>query len=99
MQFLLMAFDGTDSQASERRARARDRHLAQCDAMVADGRLLFGTAILDEAGQMVGSMLVTEFPTRGDLDEWLRGEPYVTDDVWADIRIHPCRAGRQFIGQ
>ncbi len=40
---------------------------------------------------MVGSMLLVEFPDREGVDDWLSGDPYVTDGVWRDIEVYPFR--------
>lgn len=98
MQFLLIAHDGVDPDALGRRLAAREAHIALGDEMAAAGRMLFGTAILDEDGRMVGSMLVLDFPDRAELDAWLAVEPYVTGKVWQDVDIRPCAVGPSFLG-
>ena len=55
------------------------------------GQVLLGGAILDEAGDMVGSVVLADFPTREELDEWLAGDPYVTGGVWQEIEVRPYR--------
>ena len=50
-----------------------------------------GGAILDDAGGMIGSVLITEFPTRADLDAWLAADPYVTGAVWERLEVKPFR--------
>jgi len=97
MQFMLLGYDGKDDDALSRRLAVRDQHLAVGDQLVADGKLLFATAILDADGTMIGSMLVLEFPSRAELDDWLETEPYVTGDVWREIDIHPVKVGPSFI--
>ncbi|MFI1200591.1 YciI family protein [Streptomyces sp. NPDC020883] len=97
MQFLLIAYDAKDERARQRRLAARERHLAQGPSLIAEGKALFGTAILDDEGRMIGSMLVMEFPTRADFDAWLETEPYVTDGVWGDVQVQPCQAGPLFL--
>ena len=71
MQYLLLAHDFTDTQALERRMKARPAHIALGDQMKADGNLHFGAAILDDAGRMIGSMYVCEFETREEVTERL----------------------------
>lgn len=96
MQFLVTGHDGDDAGAAERRAAARSEHLARVAVSVADGSLLFATALLDDAGQMIGSVMVLDFPTRTDLDGWLATEPYVTGDVWRKIDVRSTRVAPAF---
>ena len=53
--------------------------------------MLVGGAILDEDGEMIGSMLLLDFPGREDLDAWLERDPYVTGQVWREIEVDPFR--------
>lgn len=101
MHFLVLAYDGADDAAVDRRLAARAAHLVLFQDMVEKGVFQYGTAILDEAGTMVGSMIVAEFPSRADLEsQWLLHEPYVVGDVWRKVEIlraqvPPClTAGR-----
>jgi uncharacterized protein len=89
--FLVIARDGTDAQAPARRKTARPSHLVGIKPMVDNGELLYGGGILDEAGAMVGSAIFMEYPSRKELDDWLRREPYVVNGVWKDIQIIPIR--------
>lgn len=89
MKFLLIAYDGKDEGALERRMAVRPTHLEGVDKLSAAGTLEVGGAILDEAGHMIGSMCVFEFPDREALDAYLEKEPYVTGNVWQDITIAP----------
>jgi uncharacterized protein len=98
MQFMLLAYDGKDHKALGRRLAVWDQHIALGDKLVAEGRMLFGTAILDDAGNMIGSMLILEYPTREDVDAWLEIEPYVTGDVWREIQVIPVKVGPSFVG-
>ena len=91
MQFLVIAKDGTDAGALERRQQTRPTHLTGIGPLVESGNVLVGGAILSEAGDMVGSMLLVEFPGRGDVDAWLARDPYVTDGVWREVEVHPFR--------
>lgn len=94
MQFLLIAFDGTDPGALERRMRARPEHFEKIEILKNRGEFLLGGAILDEKEQMTGSMIVYEFPDRNALDECLKKEPYVIHGVWKKIEIKPFRLAR-----
>ncbi len=59
--------------------------------MKAEGRMLAGGAILDDAGTMIGSAAVVEFPSRAECDAWLARDPYVTGGVWRRIEVRPFR--------
>jgi uncharacterized protein YciI len=64
MQFLILAYDGTDAGALERRMAARPAHVSLGDQLRDAGKLLFGTAMLDDTGKMIGSMFVAEYDSR-----------------------------------
>jgi uncharacterized protein YciI len=94
MQFLLVAFDGTDSGALERRMKARPEHLEKVAVLKKRSEFLLGGAILDEEERMIGSMIVYEFPDREALEESLKNEPYIINKVWQEIEIRPYRLAR-----
>jgi uncharacterized protein len=94
MQFLLTAYDSTDTEAPGRRFRSRPDHLEKIGRLKRTGEFLFGGAILDESGKMIGSMIVYEVPDRQALDELLKEEPYVTEGVWKQINIQPFRLAK-----
>ena len=94
MQFLLIAYDGTDEGATERRMAVRPEHLEKISELRKSGEFLFGGAILDDEGRMIGSMILYEFPDRESLDDRLKDEPYITEGVWKKIEIKPFRLAR-----
>lgn len=94
MQFLLVAFDGTDPAASDRRMKVRPEHLEKIAVLKKKGNFLLGGAILDDNEKMIGSMIVYEFPNRSALDKSLENEPYITGGVWQKIEIRPYRLAR-----
>jgi len=96
MQFLIMAYDGTDEDALDRRLAVREKHIENAHGMQLAGNLLFAGALLDDAGKMIGTMAAVDFPTREDIDSWLETEPYVTGDVWRNIEIQSFRIGPSF---
>jgi uncharacterized protein YciI len=91
MQFLLLAYDGTDGEALERRMKVRPEHLEKIAVLKKKGNFLLGGAILDDNQTMIGSMIVYEFPDRKALDESLLDEPYITNGVWQKVEIRPYR--------
>jgi uncharacterized protein len=94
MQFLLIAYDGTDSEALHRRLNVREEHLRRIGEMTKAGEFLFGGAILDDNEKMIGSMIVYDFPDRESLVEKLKEEPYMTEDVWKKTEIRPFRLAK-----
>jgi uncharacterized protein YciI len=94
MQFLLLAYDGTDPGATERRQKVRQGHLDKISELKKNGEFLFGGAILNDEGKMIGSMVLYEFPDRAALDERLKDEPYITEGVWKNIEIKPFRLAK-----
>lgn len=95
MQFLLLAKDGADTEALQRRLAARTAHIKNTDDNMP--HMIMGAATLNEAGDMNGSVMIVDFPDRAALDAWLAGEPYVTGDVWREIEIIPCKVGPSFV--
>ena len=91
MQFLIIGLDGTDNEAHARRESARAAHIALGDKLVASGNMWYGAVLLDENEKMKGSMLMMDFKSKTELQEWLDQEPYVTGNVWKTIEIHRCR--------
>ena len=94
MQFLLVAYDGTDQAAPQRRLKVREEHLKKIERLKRAGEFLFGGAILDESGKMIGSMIVYDYPDRQSLDARLKEEPYITEGVWEKIEIQPLRLAK-----
>ena len=96
MQFLVIGYDGTDEKAPERRMAVREAHLAGIVKMKEAGTAVYGVAILNDREQMIGSALVVDFPTRADVDAWLKTEPYITGGVWQKIEVLPARVPPMF---
>ena len=90
-QFLMIARDGDDAEAIDRRTAVRPTHLEGIAPLVSAGHIQVGGAILDDEGRMIGSMILADFPDRAALDAWLTNDPYVTGDVWRDIEVVPFR--------
>ena len=91
MQFILIAYDGTDAGALERRMNVREDHLQKIGIMKKNNQFISGGAILNDEGIMIGSMIVYEFPDRQALDKKLLEEPYFTEGVWEKIEVHLFR--------
>lgn len=91
MLFVIIARDGKDADALSRRMAAREAHIADFKDGLGCGQNILGGAILDDNGDMCGSVMIADFESREALDEWLKNDPYVTGDVWQDIEILPFK--------
>lgn len=96
MQFLLIAYDATDEGALARRMAAREAHLAYAEGQKTRGELLYGGAILDSEGKMIGSCGVYDFPDRESLSEAMAKDPYITGKVWNTITVQQYRVAPFF---
>ncbi|HOS96938.1 MAG TPA: YciI family protein [Deltaproteobacteria bacterium] len=97
MHFLLIARDGTDEKALERRLASRERHLASITRLKAEGKALYGAALIDEDGTMRGSVLIMSFGSREEFDQYLADEPYMCGKVWQEIEVKQCRVPELFL--
>ena len=89
MQFIVIAYDGIDDEAIERRKAVREDHLKNAKEMFDSGKWLYAAAILDDAGKIIGSMVMCDFVSRVELKkQWLNREPYVLGKVWEKIDIN-----------
>ena len=94
MQFIVIAHDYKDGL--ERRLKVRAKHIQLGDKLVVDGKVLYGVALLDDKGDMRGSVYILDFPSRQELDYYLKNEPYVVENVWEKIEVIPCKVGPSF---
>jgi uncharacterized protein YciI len=70
----------------------REAHLALAKEMFEAGKWLYACGILDDDGQLNGSMIVCDFASRNEMDQlWLSKEPYIRGDVWQTINIHQAQ--------
>ncbi|HEX2847045.1 MAG TPA: YciI family protein [Chitinophagaceae bacterium] len=90
-QYLVTAIDGTDAAAPDRRTTVRADHFVRARELKASGNFITGGAILNEQGQMIGSMMVVQFSTEQELQAWLNTEPYIMGKVWEKIEVRPFK--------
>ncbi|WP_021591359.1 YciI family protein [Actinomadura welshii] len=94
MPQLLIAMDGTDDGTAARRAANREEHAAAAGRLHAAGLYLLGGPLRHPGEeQVIGSLIVTNFATQEEFDDWLRNEPLMRGGVWQstqvfDIAIH-----------
>jgi uncharacterized protein YciI len=90
MQFIVIGRDGKDENAMERRLAARQAHIALGEELRQSGNMWYGAALWDDDNKMIGSMLLMDFPSEKELQEWLDREPYVAGKVWEAIEVQKC---------
>jgi len=95
-QFIIIAYDAKDAGAYERRLASRQAHVDAINKLRAEGSALCGVAIHDDNEKMIGSVVITNFPSRTELDKWLATEPYVVNNVWENITVLNGKIGPSF---
>lgn len=89
MDFALICRDAPG--VLETRLAARAEHMAGLKLEKAAGTIVDGGAILDDGGNMVGSVVLCRFPDRAALDAYLAREVYAREQVWGDVEIIEMR--------
>lgn len=95
---MLYAIIAEDTENSlERRLQARPAHLERVQKLADEGRVLIAgplPAIDSEdpgpAG-FTGSLLIVDFPSRQACEEWISGDPYVTEGVFRSVTVKPFK--------
>lgn len=85
MQYVIKAYDGENML--EKRMQVRGAHLENLKTI--DGKILCGGGLLDENGNMKGSVLVLDVDDKSKLDAYLESEPYIKSGVWQKIEVDP----------
>ena len=83
MQFVITAYDGEGML--DKRMEVRPRHLEGMERL--KKHLVCAGGLLDDAGNLKGSVLVMEFQNREELDKYLENEIYVQEHVWERITV------------
>ncbi|GAB4030871.1 YciI family protein [Spirosoma jeollabukense] len=89
MHYVIHAYD--HANALDRRMAARPAHIDYVGQLKAAGKFLLGGALLDPAGNMIGSMLILNLETEDELTTYLHTDPYIVQGVWDTIDIKPFR--------
>lgn len=95
---MLYAIIGQDVPGSlEKRLAVRPAHLARLQALQGEGRLLLAgpfpaaDALDPGAAGYTGSLIVAEFASLPDAQEWARADPYAASGVFRQISVQPFR--------
>ena len=89
-QFVITAIDGPDAEA--RRAAVAGAH-HKFQASVMDRYVARGPMFSDDGTQMIGSMMIMEYPDQAACNEFWEGEPLNYGGVFADVTIERWRYG------
>lgn len=90
-QYVIIARDGTDEQAIDRRMAARPTHLEGVKTLKDNNQYISGGAILDDSGKMIGSVMILQFETDQEMQAWYNSDSYITQNVWQTIEIKSFR--------
>lgn len=90
-QYVIIARDGTDKDALNRRMDTRPVHLTGARQLKSNNQFVLGGAMLNDAGQMEGSVMIVQFETEEQFQQWYTNEPYITAGVWKSIEVKPFR--------
>lgn len=91
MTFLIHAFDHTDAEALNRRMAAREAHITGAKAMNSNGELLLAGAMLSPDDKMIGSVVIVEMESLEAVENWLKNEIYIKENVWDRVNIYPMK--------
>ena len=95
MLYVIMGQDVTDSM--DKRMAARPAHVARLQILQGEGRLLLAgpfpavDAVDPGAAGYTGSLIVAEFASLTDAQDWAEADPYVAAGVYADVLVKPFR--------
>lgn len=86
-QYLIIAQDGTDENALDRRMAVRPSHLEKARELKSNDNFIIGGAILNTNEQMAGSVMIVQFESDNALNAWLSTEPYINGKVWEKYEV------------
>jgi uncharacterized protein YciI len=90
-QYLITGYDYTDEGALQRRLDVRQHHLDSSKELRDNNNYVMGGAILDDAGKMIGSVMVLQFETEEELEAWKQKEIYITAKIWETVDVKPFK--------
>ncbi len=83
MKFVIIGYDGQDGEA--KRKVHRSAHLANLESLDHQGRVILAGPLTDKAG----SLLVLEFETQLEAEQFAYQDPYTVHGVFERVEIHP----------
>ena len=78
----------------EARMAARPDHLKRLEALQAEGRLLTAgpNPLPDNPERVSGSLIIAQFASLDEAQEWAEQDPYVAAGVYEEVLIKPYKA-------
>ena len=83
MKFVILGYDGPEGEA--RRKIHRPAHLANLEPLAQQGRVVLAGPLTDKTG----SLLVLEFETLAEAEQFAQQDPYTVHGVFERVEIHP----------
>lgn len=83
MKFVIIGYDGPEGEA--KRKIYRPAHLANLEPLDKAGRVILAGPLTDKTG----SLLVLDFPTREEAEQFMQRDPYTLHGVFDRVEIHP----------
>ena len=83
MKFAIIGYDNPQGEAKRKLHRAA--HLANLEPLDRQGRVVLAGPLTDKTG----SLLVLEFETREEAEDFVRHDPYMIYGVFERVEIHP----------
>jgi hypothetical protein len=83
MLFVVIGYDGPEGEAKRKVHRAA--HLSNLESLDRQGRVVLAGPLTDKTG----SLLVLEFETQEEAEDFARRDPYTVHGVFDRIEIHP----------
>ena len=83
MKFVIIGYDGPEGEA--KRKIHRSAHLNNLEPLDRLGRVILAGPLTDKAG----SLLVLEFETQEEAEDFAHQDPYTVHGVFERIEVHP----------
>jgi uncharacterized protein YciI len=93
--YVIIGTDKADSLTD--RLAARPAHLARMEILKTEGRLILAgpfpaiDSIDPGPAGFTGSLIVAEFASLADAQNWANNDPYVINGIFTDVKVKPFR--------
>ncbi|MBX3301248.1 MAG: hypothetical protein KF693_03435 [Nitrospira sp.] len=85
MKFVIIGYDGPEGEA--KREVHRSAHISNLELLDRQGQVVLAGPLTDRTG----SLLVLEFETQEEAEDFARHDPYTVHGVFDRIEIHPFK--------